>query len=1550
MATSQEQQLAQQQIAQTQAQIARQRTEIARAEQQGQAARKAALYTPAQLLQASQQGAGMQAALKQQERQGVVQRFLRQVAGVKSQFEPQAQQAEQDISKYQGDVIQYEKDLAEYNKQVAQQQEAQALYDKQLREFTAQTGMTPEAYEAETAKIERYNQMVGKLEKAASKGQLWMYTAFGDPEEKHLARKMMDAGWPVSKMQMEKRFAEGVAYRKQLSEMKDLGIKPVYVKGQLTGFEDVTKQMSVPLSTFPQFIEKYRAVDIPKFEKAGLITSVAPLPDYASWASKYPEKGYETLLPQIKTPALPSTPTEKLASYVDSGSKMSLKESRAFNILPVTPPVSAIMPQTLPEKIRSSVLRRTGIDLPITKARVFEEYVGATAPFQGMESALTPRSKLGYVGQIASAGLAVPFRTLGGAIDIGLEKAKVPYNLRSFQFNYRAPVKEDIIFPARLIANPIISFGPKITQRYSTGTQIGPDISAGQVAKFGAELYAWQKLPIKAATALGLYFGGESAIESYKTFKTPIPEGLTPEQQREFKQQKYLIGGLQAGASALFFGVEGYKGVKLARTPVFFENIILPSKSEVLAAKKSGEIISGGIETGVTTKGRKAINDLARWFGAKEDIVQPLIRGSGKADVYTDKLMSSVMFGDVTSEKFVKSIEKRAGLKQGTLLKNIEYIEPFIIKSPGAYKAVGVGITEEGLKILDKTRRLPSGEIIDVTKGYTDKLEQLKKAIRESSVMTKEGKVASIDMAKLEKQKQALERIQMNLEGSKKESEKFIADYLSGRLSTRDVAVRISAGDYQAREIQKVIDRLVSKSMPGKFELIQRNIYANLPITKAPKEIVVYRKGEVPWGMRGLKPLKVGPSFYIEQSAQYNRGIVRSYGKIYDITTKGLIPRKETLLKTEDLIGGKSLWQEISARPYAGKKSVREFLVTGGKATPEEIRNVRKFMKQENIKDIFTAEKLTQKQLDKLGYRFSKSEVVELLPKRTITAAKIEKASRKAFEIPIEGKGANKLLIRESPRRGSIEKARLQEIRETFALGSKGFKYAKGKPQTIFTEDIISLGKEKMLEPRVTLKMKGPVTTSTTELIKRQARGQVAQGISFTGEIPRSEIPSKPSKAFKPIKFKETPRYSELKMKEAEAFSKRTQLINQKESLVKEFGKKRYDEVYSQVQKDYRKVESELNKFKKSNPDIVRQEKKDWARLNRGARKAETTRITSDELSGMPRMVGGKGTETSGTQDLFMEYGPRQIMEGRIAFERGTPVVPFTGFKEVKISSVAMKIPEIKTIGFIPSQMKIGKIDTQFKSKVMPQRVIKVTQIPQIKSKESIESKIKTIQSPQIKMLQTPQMDIGLVSSPQLKMNLIQTPQMEMQMRMQQQMQMKQEMRMQQKLQQRIQQQMAQRPLIISPPRPPRPRPPTPKPPRKWEEDFGGGFAYGRKYAPKLAPSKEPGFSFQVKSRKKFGAVAPISVSKETAFALGARAVRAKAAATFKIVPTKRAAMPMAIKPTAFDVALFRKGKRPGEFVQKERLRILSPGEKKEISYVGIAARRAGGRRKLSGF
>jgi hypothetical protein len=99
------------------------------------------------------------------------------------------------------------------------------------------------------------------------------------------------------------------------------------------------------------------------------------------------------------------------------------------------------------------------------------------------------------------------------------------------------------------------------------------------------------------------------------------------------------------------------------------------------------------------------------------------------------------------------------------------------------------------------------------------------------------------------------------------------------------------------------------------------------------------------------------------------------------------------------------------------------------------------------------------------------------------------------------------------------------------------------------------------------------------------------------------------------------------------------------------------------------------------------------------------------------------------------------------------------------------------------------------------------------------------------------------------------------------------------------------------------------------------------------------GFDVQVRKKGKFQALG-VSLSEEEAKALGQQRVLGGAAATFQIRESGRQAESLGIKVNPRLEALFRPGKVKGQYIQKEKLRIISSGEKRDISSVGAATRR----------
>ena len=68
--------------------------------------------------------------------------------------------------------------------------------------------------------------------------------------------------------------------------------------------------------------------------------------------------------------------------------------------------------------------------------------------------------------------------------------------------------------------------------------------------------------------------------------------------------------------------------------------------------------------------------------------------------------------------------------------------------------------------------------------------------------------------------------------------------------------------------------------------------------------------------------------------------------------------------------------------------------------------------------------------------------------------------------------------------------------------------------------------------------------------------------------------------------------------------------------------------------------------------------------------------------------------------------------------------------------------------------------------------------------------------------------------------------------------------------------------------------------------------------------------------------------------------VQNEAAASYRLVKSKKPVRKSFRKPTALQKVLFRKGKEPGVKVQRKLLRITTPGEVKEISLKGAEATR----------
>lgn len=124
-----------------------------------------------------------------------------------------------------------------------------------------------------------------------------------------------------------------------------------------------------------------------------------------------------------------------------------------------------------------------------------------------------------------------------------------------------------------------------------------------------------------------------------------------------------------------------------------------------------------------------------------------------------------------------------------------------------------------------------------------------------------------------------------------------------------------------------------------------------------------------------------------------------------------------------------------------------------------------------------------------------------------------------------------------------------------------------------------------------------------------------------------------------------------------------------------------------------------------------------------------------------------------------------------------------------------------------------------------------------------------------------------------------------------------------------------------------------------------------RPFAKPKIKKRITGYEVEIRRRKKFREAAPFAFpTKEEAIAFGARRVLQTAAATFRVKPSEKPIREVQVAPLPVG-KYFRPPKKPAvdTYVQKKTLRITTPGEKREISLVGAAARR-GTRRTSTSF
>ena len=113
---------------------------------------------------------------------------------------------------------------------------------------------------------------------------------------------------------------------------------------------------------------------------------------------------------------------------------------------------------------------------------------------------------------------------------------------------------------------------------------------------------------------------------------------------------------------------------------------------------------------------------------------------------------------------------------------------------------------------------------------------------------------------------------------------------------------------------------------------------------------------------------------------------------------------------------------------------------------------------------------------------------------------------------------------------------------------------------------------------------------------------------------------------------------------------------------------------------------------------------------------------------------------------------------------------------------------------------------------------------------------------------------------------------------------------------------------------------------------------------PLKKPTPKQGYTYEIRRKGKWerGKVPYAFATKEGAEAYAQKKVLKEAAASYKVVKAKKGkkVIRTRLKVSPYNKVLFRKAKKePGVMVQKKLLRILSEGEKKEISYAGGIAR-----------
>ena len=297
-----------------------------------------------------------------------------------------------------------------------------------------------------------------------------------------------------------------------------------------------------------------------------------------------------------------------------------------------------------------------------------------------------------------------------------------------------------------------------------------------------------------------------------------------------------------------------------------------------------------------------------------------------------------------------------------------------------------------------------------------------------------------------------------------------------------------------------------------------------------------------------------------------------------------------------------------------------------------------------------------------------------------------------------------------------------------------------------------------------------------------------------------------------------------------------------------------------------------------------------------------------------PSYVGGSGGEASASL-----YDMEGVITQKMAQE-----------ELLSLGSSRFQFPRISGLKYAPIDISVKDIGLGMRFApgaviLLPQEKIQTKELSQIMIKQPMMKEA---------LIQKPILESGLIQQPMMKEALIQQP--VIQQRIQQQLIQQQMLQPQMKQIQVIKPQVTTitQPRITSTIKLPVIEIPI-VPPVIIIPPTGDKFRPRRPLLPRR-PAPQA-FALEIKRRGKFVRVAK-GLGRESALALGKRKTSREAAATFRLTKVGGPARRTRIRSTAIEKVLFRLGKKPGEYVQKKRLRIVTPGEVKQISYVGAAA------------